>query len=160
MTREWLLAVDVCDVDDQSVADAKGGRGCLREKQRRLEVGPHQVVPVNLGNIAHGRRVERRRIIDEDIERAEVARRNLGQRLQLTDVQQIRFDNHDRVWSSLVQLLGDGLCSFRGAPVVKIDIRARSMQFAGDSSAYSACCPRDQRSFAAQGGGLVWVGGH
>ena len=60
----------------------------------------------------------------------------------------------------LVQLFGDGLSSFRGASVVKNDVRARSMQFAGDSGAHSARCSRDQRGFAVQCGGSVWIGSH
>src|ERR1700754_2191283 len=98
MTRQGLLAVDVGDVDDQSVADAQGGRRCLRKEQRSLEVGPHEVVPVDLGDVAHGCRVERGRIVDEDIERTEVARRNLGKRLELTDIEQVRLDDGYGVW--------------------------------------------------------------
>jgi len=43
---------------------------------------------------------------------------------------------------------------------VENDVRARSMQFAGDSGTHSACSSRDQRSFAAQSGGSVWIGSH
>ena len=142
--------MDVRDVDDQSVADAQRGRRRLREEQRRLEVGPHQIVPVDLGDIAHRCRVERRRIVDEDIERTEVARRDLGQRLQLTDIEQIRLDDARRSRAVSRSTPWRCLRGFRGAPVVQNDIRARSMQFARDSRAHPARGTRDQRSLAGQ----------
>ena len=160
MTAQWLCAVDVGDVDDQAVADAQGGRGGLREEQGRLEVGTHQVVPVDLGDVTQGGRIERRRVVDEDVEGAEVAGRYLGQHLQLTDVQQIRLDEHHGVGPCPVQLLGDGFRRFAGASVVENDVRTRSMQLAHDRRAYSACGPCDQRGFAGQRARFVWIGWH
>src|SRR5690242_19312010 len=98
MRRQRLRAMDVYDVDNQSVADTKCGRGGLRQKQRRLEVSAHQIVPINLGDVTHGRRIARRCIVDQYVERAEVARRYVGEHPQLTDVEQVRLDEYRGVW--------------------------------------------------------------
>jgi len=119
-------------------------------KQRRLEVGPDEVVPIDLGNITHRCRVEGRRVVDENIERSKVACCDRRQRLQLIQIEQIGLDQHDGIGSYLIQLSRQRLRRFRGAAIVQNNIRPRRMQLACDGGSHPACSTCYQRSFAGQ----------
>ena len=68
---ERPLGVDVGDVDDRALRLAQRGRRGLREEQRRAHVGADEVVPVARADLADGRRIERRRVVDQRVEPAE-----------------------------------------------------------------------------------------
>ena len=136
------LGVDVGDVDDRAVGLPQRRRRGLRQEQRRLEVGAHQVVPVGGVDLADRRRVERRRVVDQRVEAAVGAERALDQRRQLRQLEQVRLHQRDRIGADAVEL-GLQQPRFAGrAAVVQHQVRARGVQPAADRRAHALAPPR------------------
>ena len=112
----------------------RGGRR-LRQKQRRLQVGADEIVPVDLADVAERCRIERRGVVDQDIEAAEGAGRGCHQRRQLCDLQQIALRERRGARARGVQLARQGGRVVRGAAVVQHHIRTRRVQRARDGGA-------------------------
>src|SRR5262249_8697576 len=92
MTAQRTRAMYIRDVDNQAVAEPQRGRCRLGQKQRRLEVGADEIVPVDLGDVTERSWVEGGGVVDENVEAAEIAGRNAWQHLQLPEIEQIGFD--------------------------------------------------------------------
>ena len=68
------------------------GRGRLREEQRRFEIAAHQIVPGRRRDLADLRRIKRRGIVHEHVERAEAAHRELHERRQFAEIEQVGLE--------------------------------------------------------------------
>ena len=73
------LGVDVDDVDDAAVLLPQLRRRRLRQEQRRLEIGADEVVPLLFRDLAHRRRIEARRVVDQRVEPPELLDRGLDE---------------------------------------------------------------------------------
>ena len=124
------------------------GRRGLRQEQRRLEVGAHQVVPVGGVDLADGRGMERRRVVDQRVEPAVGAERALDQRRQLRQLEQVRLDQRDRIGADAVELrLQQARFAGRRA-VVQHQVRAGAVQAAADGRTHALGPPGDQHDLA------------
>jgi hypothetical protein len=79
--------VNVGHIDNESAPRVQRGCRGLRKKQRCLEVGADEVVPVAAADVAERRGVEGGGVVDQDIEAAEGAHRRGYQAGQLPDVE-------------------------------------------------------------------------
>ena len=67
--------MNIGDIDDGAACGAQMGRSGLRQKQRRLEVAAHQIVPCRFIDTTKRCRKKRRSIADQTVESAELRHR-------------------------------------------------------------------------------------
>ena len=128
----------------------QGGGGGLRQEQRRLEVGAHQVVPVDLGDIAHRGGEEGRGVVDEHVEAAEGLDRARHQARQLRHLEQVALGAQRRTRPCLVQLALQGRGVLGGAAVVQHQVRAAGVHEARDLGAHALGGAGDQDGLAGK----------
>ena len=121
VTSQWPHTVNIDDVEYQSVRETKRGCGGLREKQRSLEVGSEQIVPMRFGDFAHRCRIERRGVVDEDVESAESLMDELRERIESRGVQQVGADARRTIRTYGVEVGDERLRLFRRTLVMHHD---------------------------------------
>lgn len=121
IASQWSHPVNIDDVEYESLRQAKYWRGGLREKQRGLEVGSEQIVPMCFRNFADWCRIERRGVVDEDVEPAESIFREARERIELSGVEQVRADARCTVRTCGVKVGDERLRLFRRSLVMHHD---------------------------------------
>ena len=105
---------------------------------------------MHLGDVAHRGRIERRGVVDEDVEAAEGARRGRHQPRQPRGLEQIALRERRRARAHAVQLRRQGGRVVRGAPVVQQHIRAGGMERPCDARADPTRGAGDERRLAGE----------
>ncbi len=142
MAAQRAHAVNVGDIQNQALADAQRRGGGLRQEQRRLQVRADEIGPVDLGDVAQRRGIERRGVVHQNVEAAKGAHRHLGERRQLLHVEQIALGEQRGLGPRLVQLTRELRSRLGGAAKVDDDVGARAVQGArnGSSDAAGRAC--------------------
>ena len=81
------LRVHIRHVDDATVTALEIGCHRLGEKERRLQIGPQQIVPLLLRRLAHGGGIKTRGIVEQHIQATEGLGRTLRQNFQMAIVE-------------------------------------------------------------------------
>ena len=140
--------MDVCDVEHQSVSKPQRRRGGLCEKQRRLQVGAEQVVPVLFRDFAHGRGIESGCIVDEHVELAERLHCGVDERTQFLRLEQVAANECRGAAPQVVELARERAGFGFGPVIVNHHVCARSLQRARDARANAPRRAREQRDLA------------
>jgi len=126
--------------------------GRLGEKERGAQVGAEQLVPLCRRRLGKWRRVERRGVVDQQVEAAESAGRVFDQRLQCIGIEQVGVEQGHRAAALGIQLGRQDLGCCGGVAVVDREIHAGGMQAAGNSSTDAVRGAGDQRDLAVESG--------
>ena len=149
--------MDVDDVDDQPALRPKARCGRLRQKQRRLQIAAHQVVPMGLRDVAHRGRIEGGRAVDQNVEPPEFAQRGRDQYLGGPGLEQIRALRGGGPGAACVELVDQGSGVDGGAAIVNQHIRPASVQRAHDFRAHAPRAAGHQHGAPGEGKGRLLV---
>lgn len=144
-------AMDVDDVQNQTVRHPQGWCRRLREKQRCFEIRPDQIVPVLEGDLTDWCRVEGRCVVDQDVELAKVPPGFFDEHAERGDIEQIGRQSERAVWSRLLELCAQFLSGIDRSMVMNDYVGTCGMQLARNRSADSTGSARDEGDFAGEG---------
>src|SRR6202044_1448555 len=105
----------------------------LCQKERRLEIGADQVVPVVFVDVSNRGRIEGGGVVDQDVEAAEGCRGGVGQLCQGGAVEQIALRQRRGARPDAVELLRHGGRFLRRAAVVQHHAGAGRVQRTHDA---------------------------
>lgn len=143
-------AVNVDDVEYETVRESQRGRRSLRQKQRRLQIGAEQVIPLSFRDFADWCRIKRGSVVDQDIESAESLLSKLRELAEMSSVEKVCGDA-GRAGRAFRVELGDERLGFFGRALVVHDNRcARAVKYPSHFGADATGSSRDQRHFAGE----------
>jgi len=142
--------VDVDDVDDGAAGEREVRRRLLGEEQGSAQVRAEQLVPVARFDRADARGIERRGVVDEEIQAPEALARRADERLRRDRREQVGAHAHGASGAHGVQLLLQ--LQHRGirAAVVQHDVGAGRVQAPRDRRADALRRAGDDRRLARQ----------
>jgi hypothetical protein len=94
--------MDVGHVQDQAARRAEVRSGGLRQEQGRTQVGADEVVELCRGDRADRRRIEARRIVDEDVEAPEACAGVAGELRDRVEVREVGAERGRRARPDLL----------------------------------------------------------
>lgn len=144
-------AMNVDDVEDQAVRQTQGGCSRLREEQRRFEIRADQIVPIFERDFSNGCRVKRRRVVDQNIELAEMPTSLFHQVAERGRLEQIAREPQCAIATDLFEFGAQFLSRIERAMMMDHYICAGRVQLASDRSAYPSCASGNQSDFAREG---------
>ena len=136
--------MDVDHIDDESALRPQAGRGRLRQEQRRLQIAAHEIVPLRQRDLADRRRIEARRIVDQNVQAPEFEQSRGDQLLRRVRVQKMRGEDRGRMRARAVEFVRQGNGGGRRRTIVNENIGAGGVQRARDFGADAARAAGDQ----------------
>ena len=103
-----------------------------------------------LGNRPDRRRVEARRVVDDDVEPTLPAGDRVHHRFDVAGFQQVGLDRHRRAGTLRVEFFGQRVGRLGRTAVVNRDVCTATMQFAYNLGADTRGASSDQRDFSVE----------
>ncbi len=150
MPRERAQAVDVRDIEDQTLAAAQLRRGGLREEQGRAQVAADQIVELRRRDRADRRRIEGGGVVDQAVEPAEGTDHGVRQGLPQGRIGEIAMEHRGGSGPRVVHAADEQSGVARGMTAMDGDRRAGRMESAGDRGADAPCGARDQHDLPGE----------
>ena len=151
IATQWAHAMYVDDVEYEAMREPQGWRRSLGQKQRGLQVGAEQVVPVRFGDFTDRCRVKRRGVVDQNVESSKSLLSKVRKLAELRGVEQISADTCGAVRALRVEFGDERLGFFGRALVVHDNLGACAVEDLHHLGADATGAARDQRHFAGEG---------
>jgi hypothetical protein len=136
--------MNVDHIENESALLREVRRRSLRQEQGRAHVAAHEFIPPGPGDLAHRRRVERRGIVDEDVDPAEMPERRRDQLVRRLLVLQVRGEKCGGSRARGVQFRAELFRGCARGSVVHQNARTCRVERPRDLGTDAACGAGDQ----------------
>jgi len=144
--------VDIDDIDDQAARAPQFRARRLRQEQRRLHIGAHQVRPLGRRHLWPRCGIKARRVVDQQLQAAK-APDDVGNQPRCGfGLAQIGAEHCSGAAAPALELGGQGLRGGPGSIAVDGDICTRGVQMPYDFSADAPRAAGDQGGLGIEGG--------
>ena len=166
VTAQGPQCVNVDDVEDEPVRETQRGGCSLREKERGLQVGAEQVVPMRLRDFTDRSGIKRGGVVHQNIEPAETFFRDGDERTEFCGIEKVRRNDGGARGAHGLEFGRECLGLTQRAIAVDHHVGAGRMERACDGGSHPSRASGDERNFArerracAMGRRGVRIGGH
>jgi len=150
VTLQRPQSMDVDDVDDESTPLGEARDRRLGEKQRRLQIGAHEVGPLRPGNLPHGGGSKARGVVDQHIQAAECSNRGVHQVHGRLGTQQVLALHRGGTRPRPVELQCQVRGCLGGGSIMNQYARSGAVQRAGDLGADAPRASGDEDHLAIE----------